>query len=100
VGGDCWRAPSREVGSARGDGAHALAGDAAAMGRTREEDCVGEKKVAGGGWEKNRGGSEKWPRAREGVHIYRHELGFLSGPNGLEWAWPKTKSGWVKLFPE
>jgi hypothetical protein len=53
------------VGSARGDGAHALAGDAAAVGRTREEDCVGEKKVAGGGWEKNRGGSAKQPRARE-----------------------------------
>jgi hypothetical protein len=41
-----------------------LAGDAAAVGRTREEDCVGEK-VAGGGWEKNRGGSAKQPRARE-----------------------------------
>jgi hypothetical protein len=22
--------------------------------------------------------------------IYRHGLGFLSGPSGLEWAWPKT----------
>jgi hypothetical protein len=38
----------------------------------------------------------------ERVPIYRHGLGlgFLSWPNGLEWAWPKTKSGWVKLFPE
>jgi hypothetical protein len=42
-----------------------LAGDAAAVGRTREEDCIGEKKVAGGGWEKNRDGSAKQPRARE-----------------------------------
>jgi hypothetical protein len=36
-----------------------MAGDAAVVGKTREEDCVGEKKVAGGGWEKNRGGSAK-----------------------------------------
>ena len=42
-----------------------MAGDAAAVGRTREEDCIGEKKVAGGGWEKNRDGSAKQPRARE-----------------------------------
>jgi hypothetical protein len=31
--GDCWRAPSREVSSARGDGAHALAGDGAVVGK-------------------------------------------------------------------
>jgi hypothetical protein len=33
--------------------------------------------------------------------IYRHglRLGFLNGPNGLEWAWPKTKSGRANLFP-
>jgi hypothetical protein len=30
--------------------------------------------------------------ARERAPIYRHGLGlgFFSGPNGLEWAWPKT----------
>ena len=42
-----------------------MAGAAAAVGKTREVDCVWEKKVAGGGWEKNRGGSAKQPRARE-----------------------------------
>jgi hypothetical protein len=40
----------------------------------------------------------------ERAPIYRHGLGlglgFLSGPNGLEWAWPKTKSGCAKYFPE
>jgi hypothetical protein len=38
-----------------------MAGAAAAVGKTREADCVREKKVAGGGWEKNRGGSAKMP---------------------------------------
>jgi hypothetical protein len=30
--------------------------------------------------------------ARGRAPIYRHGLGlgFFSGPNGLEWAWPKT----------
>jgi hypothetical protein len=34
--------------------------------------------------QKNRGGSEKWPRAREAVHIYRRVLGlgFQMGPIG------------------
>jgi hypothetical protein len=29
-----------------------------------------------------------------GTSIYRHGLGlgFLSGPNGLGWAWPKTRN--------
>jgi hypothetical protein len=44
-----------------------MARAAAAVGKTREVDCVGEKKVAGGGWEKNRGGSAKQPTARERV---------------------------------
>jgi hypothetical protein len=56
---------------------------------------LGEKKMAarGGRWIKSSLQGERGS-------IYRHGLGFLSGPNGLEWAWPKTKSGWVKLFPE
>jgi hypothetical protein len=37
-------------------------------------------------------------------HIYRHVrvrvlVGFLSGPNGLGWAGPNTKSGRTNLFP-
>jgi hypothetical protein len=38
-----------------------------------------------------RGGNGKFPIARERAPIYRRALGlgFLSGPNGLEWAWPK-----------
>jgi hypothetical protein len=30
----------------------------------------------------------------KGTSIYRHGLGlgFLSGPNGLGWAWPKTQN--------
>jgi hypothetical protein len=49
-----------------------------------------------------RGGSEKWPRAREGVHINRRVLGlgFQMGPIGLGWAGPNMKSGCPKLFPE
>jgi hypothetical protein len=59
-------ASSRQGGElGHGNGDHAMAGDAAVVGKTREEDCVGEKKVVGGGWEKNRGGSAKQPRARE-----------------------------------
>jgi hypothetical protein len=42
-----------------------MVGAAAVVGKNREEDCVREKKVASGGWEKNRGGSAKQPRARE-----------------------------------
>jgi hypothetical protein len=38
----------------------------------------------------------------ERAPIYRRALGlgFLSGPNGLGWAGPNTKSGYAKLFPE
>jgi hypothetical protein len=48
-------------------------------------------------------GMEIFQFARERAPIYREALGlgfFLVGWAGLEWAWPKTKSGWVKLFPE
>jgi hypothetical protein len=57
----------RRAAARPGNGAHAMARAAAAVGKTREVDCVGEKKVAGGGWEKNRGGSAKQPTARERV---------------------------------
>jgi hypothetical protein len=58
--------------------------------------------VAAGKWlVAARGGNEKWPRAREGVHIYRHVLGlgFQMGPIGLGWAGPNTKLGRANLFP-
>jgi hypothetical protein len=53
---------------------------------------MAEEEEGCGGWEKLRGGSEKVPQVQErGTSIYRHVLGlgFLSGPIGLEWAWPK-----------
>jgi hypothetical protein len=49
---------------------------------------------------KNAGvGVQKCQMQVKGTYIYRHGLGFLSGPNGLGLA-QNTKSGCTKYFSE
>jgi hypothetical protein len=56
--------------------------------RCREEERDREKRK----WRLGGGGMEIFQFARKRAPIYRHVLGlgFLSGPIGLEWAWPNT----------
>jgi hypothetical protein len=67
----------------------------------REGEEGREKEVAA---RKNGGvGVQKCQMQGERDPIYRHGLGlgFLSGPNGLEWAWPKTRNqAALKYFSE
>jgi hypothetical protein len=80
----------------------AAEGDSVLAADAVKEKEIGKEKVAA---TENRGvGVKTYPKCkRGGTSIYRHGLGlgFLSGPIGLEWAWPKTlKRTALNYFPE
>ena len=91
---DCWRAPGREVSLSMGNGAHALAGDGAAVGKPERKKACGRRRQGGKvvAAERNGGmGMKNGQVQGERVRIYREALGL---------GFKLGQMGWVGLGPK